>query len=191
MSPDRAPPIVWCILMGSQYLLSCHCGRELTVEKTQAGTQVECDCGQSVEVPVLRKLTTLKKKTARSEKPDSWSRGQGILFVCGVLLLIAGAISSIQFYRSMPSPNIPGRPGLAADLDSRSDSLGAVETLTLWNFYQDSPDLMVRLPSEIESAHNRRAAWILFAWVLGFLFLLASLLCFIFALRGKRLGQPT
>jgi len=176
--------------MGSQYLLPCHCGRELAVEKSQAGTQVECDCGQWVEVPVLRILTTLKK-AAQSPKPTSWSRGQGILFICGVLLLIVGSVTSIQFYRSMPSPNIPGMPGLAADLDSRSDSLGAVETLRLWNFYQDSPDLMVRLPKAIESTHKRRAAIILFAWVLGCLFLLASLVCFTFALRRKRLGHST
>ena len=191
MSPDRYPPIAWCILMASQYLLPCHCGQELSVEKSQAGTQVECDCGEWIEVPVLRKLTTLRKKPVRSEKPASWSRGQGILFVCGVLLLIVGTVSSIQFYRLMPPPNISGIPGMAADLDSRTDSLGAAETLRLWNFYQDSPNLMVRLPGKIETAHNRRSALILFAWVLGFLFLLGSLLCFIFALRGKRLGHST
>ena len=176
--------------MGIKYLLHCRCGQQLAVEKSQAGTQILCRCGLQVEVPTLRRLDTLEK-VGRLERPARWTQTQGILFVCGVLLLLGGGISSSLCYWSMPPGQFPGRAGLAADLDRRSHALGATETLRLWNFYRNSPRLMIQLPGEIETLREQRALLSISAWVSGIFLLLAGLGCFTLALRDKQIQHPS
>ena len=38
------------------YTISCQCGRQLTVQATEAGSQKSCGCGRQVSVPSLGKL---------------------------------------------------------------------------------------------------------------------------------------
>jgi hypothetical protein len=38
------------------YTISCQCGRQLTVQATEAGSQKSCSCGRQVSVPSLGKL---------------------------------------------------------------------------------------------------------------------------------------
>ncbi len=40
-------------------LLSCECGREHVVSRSQAGQELKCDCGKIVAVPTLRGLAEL------------------------------------------------------------------------------------------------------------------------------------
>ena len=91
----------------------------------------------------------------------------------------------------MPPGQFPGRAGLAADLDRRAPTLSATETLQLWNFYRDSPRLMIRLPDEIESRHEQRTLLASAAWGSGIFFLLAGLSCFTLALRDKQIQHPS
>ncbi|MEK6248543.1 MAG: class T serpentine receptor [Planctomycetales bacterium] len=176
--------------MGLKYLLSCRCGQQLAVEKSQAGTQVSCRCGLQVEVPTLRRLVALEK-VGQLERSSRWSQTRGILFVCGVLLLLGGGIISSLCYWSMPPGQFPGQAGLAADLDGRSHALGATETLQLWNFYRDSPRLMIQLPGKTETLREQRALLAISAWVSGIFFLLAGLGCFTLALRDKQIQHPS
>lgn len=41
------------------YLLSCSCGRQHTVSRSQAGQEITCECGNTLQVPTLRGLTSL------------------------------------------------------------------------------------------------------------------------------------
>lgn len=38
------------------YAISCECGRQLTVQATDAGTHLPCSCGRQVKVPTLGRL---------------------------------------------------------------------------------------------------------------------------------------
>ncbi len=40
-------------------LLSCECGREHFVSRSQAGQELQCDCGKVIDVPTLRRLADL------------------------------------------------------------------------------------------------------------------------------------
>ena len=62
----------------SQFLLPCSCGAKLPVSKSQAGMSLPCpECGVLVEVPTIRKLSTLataipEKKRAKAGKGLNW-----------------------------------------------------------------------------------------------------------------------
>ena len=43
----------------TKYLLTCECGKTVTVDIGQAGEQVACQCGAKLDVPPLRKLRHL------------------------------------------------------------------------------------------------------------------------------------
>ncbi len=62
----------------SQFLLPCSCGAKLPVNKSQAGMSLPCpECGVSVEVPTIRKLSSLatmipEKKRAKAGQGLKW-----------------------------------------------------------------------------------------------------------------------
>ena len=53
----------------SKYLLPCSCGRSVTVEASQAGRQVHCDCGISLEVPTMLELARLERAKEAAAPP--------------------------------------------------------------------------------------------------------------------------
>ncbi|MCA9126232.1 MAG: hypothetical protein KDB22_04065 [Planctomycetales bacterium] len=84
------------------YLLNCDCGREHTVQTSQAGQEIACQCGQTVKVPTLRSLTTLPpaepEKSSRKNVVDSQGIWQGwrgpAIAMCSAACLVAGAFAS-------------------------------------------------------------------------------------------------
>ncbi len=80
-----------------KYLLPCPgCQRELPVESGQAGQMLHCVCGQSVEVPTVRRLRELQPVDEKAAAPARWNRRQGFRFLGGVIaavgLLFAGYV---------------------------------------------------------------------------------------------------
>ncbi|MCL2306578.1 MAG: hypothetical protein FWC43_14665 [Planctomycetaceae bacterium] len=45
--------------MSQKYLLPCSCGKEVSIETSQAGGNVLCDCGLSLRIPSLLKIKQL------------------------------------------------------------------------------------------------------------------------------------
>jgi hypothetical protein len=176
--------------MGMKYLLSCLCGRQHTVQTSQAGDQVDCPCGERIEVPTLRELSQLPavrpESAATGQQHAGWSRRQGILFVAGALLLILAAASVVLIYHALPPQTLPGRNGVAAGLDARADKLTPAETLQLWLFYKNSPGMMVALPERLEAAERKRTLLVLSAWLSGVLCSVSGLICLVFSLRSKK-----
>lgn len=82
-----------------QYLLACECGANHTVERSQAGQTIECECGKAVEVPSIRGLAALPVAApseaavaaAAAAPPTTWSPLRGLMFTGG---LIVGVISA-------------------------------------------------------------------------------------------------
>ena len=56
--------------MSQKYLLPCSCGQDVPVETSQAGGNLLCRCGLSVQVPTLLKI---KKLPLAGETPDQSS----------------------------------------------------------------------------------------------------------------------
>src|SRR5437867_2238950 len=42
--------------MQSKFQIGCQCGRQIEVSDRNAGTSIDCECGQSVPVPCLSEL---------------------------------------------------------------------------------------------------------------------------------------
>jgi hypothetical protein len=77
----------------SQYLLPCACGAKLHVSKSQAGMSLPCpECGVSVEVPTIRKLSTLATALpeARGAKAGKGIHWLGPLAAISLLMGIIG-----------------------------------------------------------------------------------------------------
>jgi hypothetical protein len=79
----------------------CACGRHLAVTAGDAGTTVRCDCGRTHEVPDLRTLREMPRRTkhgppARKESPPAPTPRFAWVFVvaCGLIpvLTIGGLI---------------------------------------------------------------------------------------------------
>ncbi len=75
----------------TKYLLPCSCGREIPVEITKAGQEVQCTCGASVEVPTLQGLRALKRAApdAAAPRKSTWGLRQQLLLVGAVITVIA------------------------------------------------------------------------------------------------------
>lgn len=56
------------------YLLSCSCGRQHTVTRSQAGQKIECECGNMLQVPTLRELTNLPSADSGEDSPPPQAR---------------------------------------------------------------------------------------------------------------------
>lgn len=78
------------------YLLPCSCGRKIPVQLRQAGEIVKCDCGNSIEVPTLSIIKKLERAQAPAEHKmiqPNWTFGHGLIFVGGLVILIAIGLS--------------------------------------------------------------------------------------------------
>lgn len=89
-----------------QYLLTCECGRKLTVTKSQAGQSVSCECGKQVAVPTLRAMTELplaseNVETVRGSRSDQaqsvWRGWRGTLFAMAVTVLVVASVTTAYF----------------------------------------------------------------------------------------------
>jgi len=75
----------------TKFLLPCSCGREIPVEITKAGQQLQCACGAILEVPTLQGLRTLKRAApdVAASRKSTWGLRQQLLLVGAVITVIA------------------------------------------------------------------------------------------------------
>lgn len=64
------------------YLLPCPaCNSRLPVETGQAGQTIRCSCGNSVEVPSIRRLRALEQIADERPAAPTWTKRKGLLFL--------------------------------------------------------------------------------------------------------------
>ena len=56
-----------------EYLISCSCGKDIAIARSQAGQEVECECGNTVKIPTLRGFSDLRVAVAESNAEESVS----------------------------------------------------------------------------------------------------------------------
>jgi hypothetical protein len=119
-----------------QYLLPCGaCGKKHAVDPSQAGQQLACACGASLEVPSLRGLRGLERAEAASgERPGrAWTPGRGVVFAAGVLLAVLGLL--IAGYSLLARSGIDTSEPPPADLKSWYEGIEAMtpaQMLEVW-----------------------------------------------------------
>ena len=120
--------------MKAKYLLPCTCGREIPVDASQAGQEVGCACGAKLEVPTMRRLTSLKRaepETIAQPSTATWGVRHALLLV-GALITAVGLVAAILHYPQRPT-------------DFEVDNLSQLETWVLWQ--------------ELRQGLNHQAPW--------------------------------
>ena len=79
--------------MSAKYLLPCSsCGEKIPVEVGQAGQQIECDCGASLDIPTMVGIRALQRvePSPEDQRPISrWEARHGVLLVGAVITVAA------------------------------------------------------------------------------------------------------
>jgi hypothetical protein len=127
-------------IVNTRYLLPCRCGRKITVETSQAGQQICCQCGVTQEVPTLRKIVALESVEAEADSTNAttWGTKQKIALLAAAVLVIAVALMAVMVIQR---PTLPRRPDL--------QTLSPLESLKLWEQLLVGPDTS-RLPPQQE-----------------------------------------
>ena len=119
-----------------KYLLPCErCGEKLTVDVSQAGRQLACRCGTTLEVPSLRAIRSLETVADRSAKPArrSWNPTRGVLFAVGLVLVLAGLIVAGNAGIRWATATVPPPPVVnAGPVLAEVDTLSSADTWDAW-----------------------------------------------------------
>jgi hypothetical protein len=134
-----------------EYLLTCDCGIEHRVTKSQAGQELPCSCGVSVKIPTLRALTALptvetgsendptkpSKQSRPQEKSVAWSGWRSPALAISVLLLLISVIAT-GYWISQAIRNDLGvsTEAFIAGSDEAIESYGPGELSIAWNDFQ-------------------------------------------------------
>ena len=82
--------------MANQYLFPCECGRKLTVEPSQAGRTITCECGKEIELPSLREIRSLEPAPVEGSREVGrpiWGLPDQLLLI-GIIFVGAGLVGS-------------------------------------------------------------------------------------------------
>ena len=75
------------------------------MEATQSGQEITCQCGQRLEVPTMRKLSTLKRaKRPEKGRPttSTWGARQAVLLI-GIIITLGGSAFAARVYYRRPT----------------------------------------------------------------------------------------
>lgn len=120
----------------AQYLLSCECGQQHTVDQTQAGESLVCSCGRTLDVPQLRVLRTLPAATSESgatKQSSSWTVWHGAAMLAVIVALIGIGVIFALPRAALPSAT---KETILLDLDKKQPK----DIWLLWAFLQSGID---------------------------------------------------
>ena len=109
--------------MRTKYLLPCPCGKKIAIEVAQAGQTVRCACGAKLEIPAMRRITSLEPlgpeaEDRRSRSIAAWDKHKARMLLGAVLTVVAGMLIAWLAW---------SRPRL-----SNVQTLSLLESWTLW-----------------------------------------------------------
>jgi len=122
-----------------KYLLPCSCGEKVTVESTQAGQDILCSCGKTMEVPTMQGLRQLEQHVDTADEPKTTSSFGGVIVGIALLgLVIVGAGGVYTYWKYSTRPVFPSM-----------DYMSPWDTWLMWHGLRDS----VRLPEYSNSPY--------------------------------------
>ncbi len=180
----------------TRYLLTCACGRAISVASSQAGSTISCpDCGAAVDIPTIRGLRDLPidekpadRETVSTSSKSSWSLLLGLTAgICFLSLLISLGIGSYLGLQRIANPTPFTLEDELAYGDDMINSYQPSDLWDIWTFYRVE-GLTIKKPSvyfETKRLLEVRDRWI---WV-SFITSAVALVGFIGTIlvaRGKR-----
>jgi hypothetical protein len=113
------------------YLLTCTCGNTIPVEIGQAGGQVKCTCGKSVDVPPLRQLRHLPQQQSEPKperKAANWGTRQGWITASLIAAAILLGWSAWSWFKDPPIPVFDPKARMASVEQQIKTPTGAWES---------------------------------------------------------------
>jgi hypothetical protein len=120
--------------VSAKYLLPCPCGRQMVIERCQAGESIPCSCGAQLEIPTLLGMADLEPAPAdpiaRPAKSE-WGLKQaiGLLGIMVALLGIAAGVTG--FYWGQPKSQFH-----AVDLEQIRLSAQKLTPSQTWDYWE-------------------------------------------------------
>lgn len=126
------------------YLLTCKCGREHTISRSQAGQEIQCECGNPLRAPTLRGLSELPQVPMEDITPTvaaarrNWQGWRGPALACttAVAIIAAGFASWFLLQRAMIDTSYTAEEEI-----ERSklifDEYSPEELSLVWNNYEE------------------------------------------------------
>ncbi len=124
-----------------EYLLTCKCGREHTVSRSQAGQVLACECGQDLQVPTLRGITNLPLARAEGGENTPRSAWKGwrapAMAICSTICVVAFLFSAYSFVQSLRNDLNYTTEDFIAEGNAAIDEFGPDELSITWTDFQN------------------------------------------------------
>ncbi len=126
-----------------KYLLPCdQCGTEHEVDPSQAGENLVCPCGRTLEVPSLRGLRELKPATSGPAQPaaarPATELPRRLILVGGMLLLAIGTVVAAYGGLIRSQIRVPESPPIEdSQADAAIDALSPAGAHRVWMEFRD------------------------------------------------------
>jgi hypothetical protein len=130
-----------------KYVLPCPCGQSVEVDASQAGLQVTCSCGSTLEVPTMRGLAQLQPAASEERRdeaagPAAWGPAQGLMFLGGLVLLVGLAAVAWVY---------PQRPHVTVDTAMIQHHTGHLTPEESWELWKELRQGLNQSPNELGS----------------------------------------
>jgi uncharacterized membrane protein YedE/YeeE len=137
-----------------KYLLPCdHCGEKSVIDASQAGRQIICPCGASLEVPSFRAVRKLEQYSEQQTAPRrAWNPVRGTMFALGVILVLLGLLAAAAGGIGWSRIDTATPP--EEDLDELLASLDGMGPSAAWDIWQGMRDRGLgpyRPPAHVEA----------------------------------------
>lgn len=157
--------------LGERYLLSCPCGKEVTVEPRQAGEVVRCQCGASLDVPsmtAMRRLPSAETATSNRGVTRPWGPRQQVALIGGLLLVLG--LAWVGYLSAQPPSPPVSEPGEIANYDGTLEAITASESWRLWRSLQEPlPDITRKAEAEYFDRVADHRRWMIVGGVIALL----------------------
>jgi hypothetical protein len=114
----------------SLFLLPCRCGKNVAIEKAQAGQRVRCSCGLDLDVPTMQAIGRLEPALVEGPLEHvsrGWGLWQGMVLLGGALAMLAVGWA---VYLGLTWPKAP-------PIDF--DRLSPARTISAWHVLRSDP----------------------------------------------------
>jgi hypothetical protein len=122
-----------------KYRLPCErCGEKLLIDISQAGRQLVCRCGATLEIPSLRAIRTLEAASDAPDKPPrtSWNRSRGIVFAGGLVIAVLGLLTAASAGTSWYTAKAPPLPS-PQDIETSLADVDELNAPQAWDMWKD------------------------------------------------------
>ncbi len=185
--------------MSQRYLLPCSCGLTTPVTISQAGTNIQCSCGQSLQVPSIRGLKALppeKETEVSRQKPTKGAEYNGVnvlgaIFVIGAVLLAVGiGIAGWNGYVYSQIDTKDYDQELAAEDEKGIEGLNIMQLYSTWKYLEQAGIGEYHPPYHVVAREQSAQAFRLLLGGVG-LCLVALAMCTYSVLGGRSVRRST